>query len=317
MSLNLTISNIQKAELFVSIFQHVKVFSESVNIMFEEERIFIQSMDSSRVSVFEITIPSIWFDKYELSKNINIGIHTVMFSSVLNTRDKTQQINFMYNADDDKLFIHFTRVFQEIKDMSVIIDDDDVLSVISESISHKIKTKSKGKKELVKEPDIETISVSANTPAPYVEFDRHFELSLIDIECELMAIPEIDYQAEFSISSIKFASIVNQLKIFGDTLDFKCTEENIIMYSVSKEQGKMFVEINIDDLSSYAIEEGETVNLSFSIKYLQNICLYSKITREIEIKLLKNYPLKIIYRLYEGAELTFYLAPKINEDDME
>jgi hypothetical protein len=78
----------------------------------------------------------------------------------------------------------------------------------------------------------------------------------------------------------------------------------------------MFVEIKIDDLSEFTIDEGETVELSFALTYLHNICLYNKIAKDMEIKISANYPLKIIYTLlgYENAKLTFYLAPRISDD---
>lgn len=308
MSIDILINNIQKAEQFVAIFQHIKVFSESINIMFEEERLFIQSMDASRVSIFEITIPREWFDKYDVEKNTTIGIHTTMLSSVLNTRDKSQQINIVYNADDDKLYLHFTKNNQVLQYAAVDDGDDAAEAATPEP---ETKKKAKGKKAATNE----TAAAPAPAPAPYVEFDRHFELVLIEMESELMAIPEMEYQAEFSISSLKFANLINQLKIFGDRLDIKCTEEKIVLCSTAKEHGNMAVDITISDLSAFAIEENETVNLSFSLRYLQNILLYAKIAREIKIQISKNCPIRVDYELTDGAALVFYLAPKINDDE--
>ena len=312
MSIDILINNIQKAEQFVAIFQHIKVFSESINIMFEEERLFIQSMDASRVSIFEITIPQEWFDKYDVEKNTTIGIHTTMLSSVLNTRDKSQQINIVYNADDDKLYLHFTKNNQALQ-YAAVNDGDNAGVVASATPEPETKKKAKGKKVATNETA--PAPAPATAPAPYVEFDRHFELVLIEMESELMAIPEMEYQAEFSISSLKFANLINQLKIFGDRLDIKCTEEKIVLCSTAKEHGNMAVDITISDLSAFAIEENETVNLSFSLRYLQNILLYAKIAREIKIQISKNCPIRVDYELTDGAALVFYLAPKINDDE--
>jgi hypothetical protein len=38
------------------------------------------------------------------------------------------------------------------------------------------------------------------------------------------------------------------------------------------------------------------------------------VAKDMEIKLIKNYPMKIIYSLgLEDAKMTFYLAPKIGD----
>jgi hypothetical protein len=79
----------------------------------------------------------------------------------------------------------------------------------------------------------------------------------------------------------------------------------------------MFVEIDIEDLTAFSINEGETVKLSFSLQYLHNICLYNKLSKEIELKFSDNIPIKITYNIFgdENAKMTFYLAPKISEDE--
>jgi len=281
--LNVVIQNPLKAELFTILFQHMKFFSEHINILFEKDRMFIQSMDSSRISIFEVSLPKEWFDTYELKdsnnpnkelvtisqeslskKPVTIGIHSFILFRVLSARDKTQEIHFNFNSNEnqDILNIHFT----------------------------------------------------GNNKS---EFDKHFEISLLDVDLDLMSIPENEPQAEFSVSSFHFANIINQLKMFGDNLDVFCSEEKIMLCSNSVEQGKMFVEIKIDDLSSFIIDEGGNIKMSFSLNSLHNICLYNKLSREVVISFKDSFPMKIVYSLFghEHAKMTFYLAPKIGDDD--
>jgi len=261
--MNITINSTGKAELFGLLFQHIRLFTEHVNLTFDKEKMFMQSMDSSRVSVFEITLPSTWFDNYEhtSASAITLGIPATMLFKILNTRDKQQDTEIIYNEDDDKLFVNFS---------------------------------------------------SQNTSV----FNKRFELPLIDLDCELMEIPYTESEAEFSIESTTFANLINQLKIFGDTIEIQCTEDKIILHSISIEAGKMLVDINIDELTEYSITEGEIMKLSFSLSMLHNICMYNKISKEVEIHLIKNFPMKIVYALGDdNARFTFYLAPKIGDDD--
>jgi proliferating cell nuclear antigen len=259
--MNVVIENVQKAEIFCLIFQHVKVFSEHINIMFEPERLYIQSMDSARVSIFEIILPSQWFDKYTCMTSTNIGVSSQILFKILNTRDRTHKVELACESENDRLNIHFT-------------------------------------------------SEDKNT------YDKHFEVPLIDIDSEIMAIPETDYQAEFTLSSGHFSALVNQLKNFGDTMDIECSEQNIVLFSKSPDNGKMSVEINIEDLSSFAINEGEKLSLSFSLNALSNICLYNRLSREIEIKISPDYPIKLVYYLGDdNSKMVFYLAPKINDNE--
>ena len=269
--MNIIINNPSKIECFTSAFQHMKTFTEHINILFEKERMYIQTMDHSHISIFELVLPSGWFDLYEHKciTSFKLGINSSILFRVLNSRDKTQQINIVYDeANDDILEIHFTPINR-----------------------------------------IEQNTINA-------EFDKHFEISLLDIDNELMNIPSIEYQAEFTIASFNFANMINQLKMFSDNLDLICSEEKIMLYSNSIEQGKMFVEIKINDLSSFIIDEGETINMSFSLTQIHNICLYNKMSKEIDVKFKTNFPMKLIYNLvgHPDAQIRFYLAPKINDN---
>lgn len=263
--MELIIDNIEKAEVLTAVFQHIRLFTESLNLYFESERLYIQCMDHSHVSIMELILPASWFSTYEVSKSMVIGLNAVLLYRVLNARDKTQKIHLICNEIPDCLNVHLT---------------------------------SDSKKE----------------------FDKHFELPLIDVDCELMQIPDVDYVAEIDIGSQQFASIINQLKMFGDLLELTCTEEKIQLASSSQEQGKMFVEISIEDVSGYAINEGQELKVGFSLNYLHNMCMYSKIAKEVHLEFSENYPMKFSYFLgeeQEGVEracLRFYLAPRVDED---
>lgn len=272
--MKIRISVPHKAEQFAMLFQHIKVFTEHINISFLEDRMYVQCMDNSRVSIMEITLPSGWFQLYEYTKSTTIGISSSMFYKVLNSREKTQGVEIEYiEAHSDKLNIH-------------LCNPEDVV----------------------------------NTKT---DFEKHFEIPLIDLDEDTMDIPAIEYQAEITISSYHYATIINQLKMFGDTMEIQCSEEKILLVSHSPENGKMFVEIKIDDLSSFIIDEGSELSLAFSLSYLHNICLYNKIAKEVELQFSSDFPMKITYFMDSAQEepseirprLSFYLAPKINDDD--
>ena len=146
----------------------------------------------------------------------------------------------------------------------------------------------------------------------------------MEIESELMAIPEIDYAAEFSLASSNFANLISQLKLFGADLQIKCSEEEIRLISNSNETGNMSVVVPIDDLSLFAINEGEVLNMSFSLTHFNNICAFHKVSNTINLKISDNYPLKATYVLelpkYEDDEVSklahimVFLAPRVSEE---
>jgi proliferating cell nuclear antigen PCNA len=260
--MNISLKSSDKADKFAYIFQHIKLFTEQINVMFENERVYIQAMDSSRVSIFEIEIASEWFDTYARANegNICLGLNASILYKILNTRDKSQELSINYNEEDsDKLEVCF-----------------------------------KGGNKSV--------------------FDKHFSIPLIDIDEQLMEIPQNDSHAEISLNATNFANVVSQLKLFGDTVDISCSEEQILFCSNSPESGTMTVEISMDDLDEFAINDGADLKLSFSLSHLHNICMYHKICKDVEIKWINEFPMQITYNIDNSmVKLRFYLAPKFSD----
>ena len=69
----------------------------------------------------------------------------------------------------------------------------------------------------------------------------------MDIESDMLAIPDFDSDVEIKIPSSEMASIISKLQIFGDSLDFICSDsdEKIQVVTQSSETGKMEVDIII------------------------------------------------------------------------
>lgn len=276
MSFNLAVSEPSKARAFSAIFQNMKHFCDHVNIVFEKDRAYAQGMDNSHISIFELFIPSSWFDSYNHPNedNIVVGINVGLFYKILNTRDEGQEIFIKYDSEkQDKLYLHF---------------------ITSSSTSKTL-------------------------------FDKHFELPLIEIDTEIMSIPEVEYAAEFSLTSAVFSGIVGQLKQFGADMIIKCNEQEIRLTAKSTDTGNMSVVVPIDDLSLFAINEGETLNLSFSLTHLHNICSFHKVSDSINLKISDNYPLMATYLLEkpgdddddvtQKARIVIFLAPRLSDAD--
>jgi proliferating cell nuclear antigen len=144
------------------------------------------------------------------------------------------------------------------------------------------------------------------------EFNKYFKIPLADYDYQEMNVPEVEYDAEFSISSKKMCEILSQMMTFGNDINIKCSEEKIdlITYGVT---GEMLVNIPIEDLTEYAIVENEEINLSYSLSYINKMCLTNKLSNEVQISISGEYPMKIKYDLGDDSFLMFYIAPKITD----
>jgi len=244
-------------------------------------------MDSTHTSIIELTLSKEWFDGYEYTHtgDIVLGIPVSIFFKILNTREKQQSIH-----------IEYTPITTEKNGKKKQASDD--LSI------HFKKDTTNTTNKPTKNED----------PA----FDKHFQCPLIDIESEMMNIPETEYSAEFTLVSSVFSVLVNQLKGFGDTLTIKCVDDEknqIQLTAESSESGTMTVDITDENLQAFSINEGEEMTASFSLQHMHHICLFHKIATNMEIRVSTDYPLSIIYPITETDHLRLYLAPKVSTED--
>ena len=143
------------------------------------------------------------------------------------------------------------------------------------------------------------------------EYNRYFQIPLVDNEQEMLEIPAIEYDAEFSLKSKQLFDLTSQLILFGDVLNIICSEDGIDLHT-SGDHGKMKVAIPIDDLNEFSISEGETIDLSYSLPYIHKMCLTTKLSKDIEIGIREDYPISIKYDLGEKSYVLFFVAPKVN-----
>lgn len=174
-----------------------------------------------------------------------------------------------------------------------------------------ISTKTEGLNIIIHSEVEDNLSVDLLNPEySKGEFNKYFKIPLADGEYEDMNILSVEYDAEFSISSKVICDIVTQMMTFGSDINIKCSEEQIDLIT-NGIAGEMIVNIPIDDLTEYSIIEGEEVNLSYSLNYINKMCLTNKISSEIQFFISKDYPMKISYDLGDDSFIMFHIAPKI------
>jgi proliferating cell nuclear antigen PCNA len=161
------------------------------------------------------------------------------------------------------------------------------------------------------EPD--HFHIDLKTDNTSTTFDKFFKIPLADLELELLTIPSVEYDAEFSIPSKKMNELCSQLFMFGTVINIQCTEEKIDISS-SGTMGEMMVNIPIDDLSEYSISEGEVIKLSYSLSYVYKMCLTTKLSGDIQFSISANSPMRIKYDLGEDSVFLFFIAPKVEEE---
>ena len=119
----------------------------------------------------------------------------------------------------------------------------------------------------------------------------------MDIESELLQVPEVEPEIFINISTKSISTMISQLEIFGDIveLDFN---KNELSFKGSGDNGDIKILLKDDkheNLNNCEINLDGNLKLSYSVKYIQNFCSFSKINKNVNL----------IFKLFLGLESDF------------
>ena len=169
------------------------------------------------------------------------------------------------------------------------------------------------------EPNSDKIHISfENGNADTSQFNKYYELSLIDLENQLLDVVIGDTLVDMSVSSKMFHSLVNQLTIFNDDLKITFNEENVEFTSAGTD-GKMTARIQSEDLDSYAIPESTVLTQTYSLRYIHMMAAFNKLAPEMVLGFSAELPMVMKYALGDNNDedsfVRIHLAPKITDDE--
>lgn len=148
-----------------------------------------------------------------------------------------------------------------------------------------------------------------------------FELKLMDISSENLGIPETEYAATVRMPASEYQRIVKDLGSIGDTVEISVTKDGV-KFATSGDIGSANVicrqNTAVDkDTDATVIEMNEPVALTFALRYLNSFAKATSLSPTVVIKLSKELPVVVEYTIEGIGWVRYYLAPKIEDEDME
>jgi proliferating cell nuclear antigen len=147
---------------------------------------------------------------------------------------------------------------------------------------------------------------------------RTFSLALLDIDIEEIPMDnllKIEYPSKWVIDPEFLVEAIKDAEIYSEILNMTATEGQGLIFSSTGQIGEMEYDLNEDDLIETDING--TSSGAYSLTFLKAILKIASITEKLEISLKTDHPLKMIFNLLEGGELSYFLAPRVEEVEFE
>jgi proliferating cell nuclear antigen len=228
--MRLTIENKSKLEVFVAIFQLLKNWSSHINMHFEKDRLYIQSMDKSHVCLADIEIKDKWFSGFDCSNNNKISVDSTHFAILMNyaLKHDTLELKYEDENDVDKLYVNFLNgkenkgAFDHFFELNLIDVDEDSLGIPQVEYDVEFSIESKKLVEVLSELNTFGQDLNIKCSESVVELNAHGDSTKLKVnipvdDLEEYAISEDnEIDIAFSLShlckmclSMKMSSIIN------------------------------------------------------------------------------------------------------------
>jgi hypothetical protein len=148
-----------------------------------------------------------------------------------------------------------------------------------------------------------------------------FELKLMDIDSEHLGIPDTDYCATVTMPAGEYARIMRDLSSIGDTVVVSATKDGV-KFTTSGDVGTANVTVRQNTTADKkedqtVIDLKEPVSLTFALRYLTSFSKATPLATHVTLSMTRELPIMVEYAIQDMGHLRFYLAPKIEDEDME
>jgi proliferating cell nuclear antigen PCNA len=143
-----------------------------------------------------------------------------------------------------------------------------------------------------------------------------FEINLIDRDFDPIN-SNLDYNGADNLlmQSSQFESLVNLVGSFGDAISIRYADDSFT-YSSEGNFNETKIKnaiLDLDSVDDYTNDD--EIELSFSINYLSKIVKASKISVDLMLYFKNKYPVCLKYMIGSDCHLTYWLPPKIEDDE--
>nr|UXY87480.1 proliferating cell nuclear antigen [Cryptomonas sp.] len=143
-----------------------------------------------------------------------------------------------------------------------------------------------------------------------------FQLKLIQINTEQLGIPETEYPTVVHLTSSEYRRICSDMSVLGDTVQIEVSKigikfeiegdigkGNIILRQFKKDEKEEQIKLNCE----------ETIKMTFALRYLNSFSKATPLCDRITLRMSKDMPLQLEFKINSIGHVRYYLAPKMDD----
>jgi proliferating cell nuclear antigen len=149
-----------------------------------------------------------------------------------------------------------------------------------------------------------------------------FEMKLMDLDLEQLQIPDTEYKSVVKIDSTVFKRIVADLSALGDSCVIAVKKDQV-RFSTDGDVGKANIQLRAGTAADTKEDRKTDISCEepseqrFALRYLKFFAAATPLSEQVCLSLAKDIPLNVAYVFSGASKISFYLAPKIEDEAAE
>jgi proliferating cell nuclear antigen len=142
---------------------------------------------------------------------------------------------------------------------------------------------------------------------------RTFSLPIIELEEKEQKVPDLHFPVSISTTSANLSDAIEDVDIVAESVTFM-VEPKSFTIQAEGDLSRAKIEIPKDDSTAITAETKEKVRSKYSIEYLKKMISGAKVAETVQIRFNKDYPLRLDFKEVDKVQLSFVLAPRVDND---
>ena len=209
-----------KANIFTSILACIQQLNSEVVLRLDEDKLCIQGMDSSHVSMYELKLLKEWFEEFNITESNTYGFSCDIINKILSKRKDKQDICIDFEDETNIKFIFTDDISKKTYTVSSLDVDVETLEVPDQEYDIDIGISSKLFKDTVDELETFFDDALLKCDENTVNFIGKNDIVQSDIEIDTENMLSYEYTEEMEMRlSLRYLKIITSIsKICNEVL---------------------------------------------------------------------------------------------------
>ena len=139
---------------------------------------------------------------------------------------------------------------------------------------------------------------------------KRFSLPLLEDEQVERKVPELDFKVTIEMDSKEFRDFIDDASIVSDAVALKAAE-NLLLLTAGDTGRKVDIELKQGSDILVSMNIKEPASSIYSVEYMKKMAKAASFADSVTVNFASDYPLRLDFKALNQAQMSFILAPRI------